>query len=155
MFLLLLQFLSIRISFPFSNYQAVSCNSGYSLLSCGIDNSQMNNAERARSIIPLSSTSCQCYDYYGAICAIWCYAGPVNNFQIVKYPTTGFLTGTVIATCPTDHTSPDVTQIQMRSCRLWMAIANIIHLRAKHAPVTIPKVYNASPHVPRTSGITK
>ena len=73
----------------------------------------MNNAERSRSIIPMSSTTCQCYDYYGAICVLWCYAGPVNNFQIVKSPTTGFLTGTVIATCPTGsyvtgcHPNPD------------------------------------------------
>ena len=78
----------------------MSCNWGYSLLSCGFGNSQKDTSEKFRSIIPISSTTCQCYDNYGAKCVIQCYAEPVNNFQIVKTPTTGFLTGTVIATCP-------------------------------------------------------
>ena len=69
------------------------------MLSCGIDNVPTSQSEAYRSYFPLDSTTCQCYDNFGARCVAWCYSGSVNNFQIVKNPGTGFLTGNVDATC--------------------------------------------------------
>ena len=85
---------------PFSSYTSLACNAGFSLLSCGIGNNKSSQPEAFRSNFPLNSTTCQCYDYYGAKCVAWCYSGLVNNFQIVKNPGTGFLTGNVNTTCP-------------------------------------------------------
>ena len=65
-----------------------------------MENSQLINSEAYRMIIPLNSTTCRCYDYYGAICVVWCYSGLVSNFQIVKAPVTGYQAGNVYATCP-------------------------------------------------------
>ena len=102
-----------QASIPFSSYTNLSCNSGFSLLSCGISNSQFSRPEVYRSTIPLNSVTCQCYDYFGARCVVWCFSGCVKDFNIVKYPATGFLTGNVYATCPTGtnvigcHPNPD------------------------------------------------
>ena len=57
--------------------------------------------------------TCQCYDYFGARCVVWCFSGLVKDFNIVKNPATGFRTGNVYATCPTEtkvigcHPNPD------------------------------------------------
>ena len=85
---------------PFSRSLNVSCNSGFSLLSCGIENNQLIDDEKYRQLIPMNSAMCECYDYFGAICVVWCYSGLVSNFRIVKTPVTGYQAGTVYATCP-------------------------------------------------------
>ena len=89
--------MSIEISY----YKILSCDPGYSLLSCGINNSQLNSMEYYRTLIPINSTACQCYDFFGAKCVALCYFGSVDGFQIVSNPGIGFLTGDVIATCST------------------------------------------------------
>ena len=94
------RFKQVSIAFSF-RYKVISCDPGYSLLSCGIDNSQINTAEYYRSQIPINSTACQCYDFYAATCVASCYSGSVDDFQIVGNPGIGFLTGDVFATCPT------------------------------------------------------
>ena len=101
------------MSIEFFSYKVLSCDPGYSLLSCGIDNSQINTAEYFRSPMPINSTACQCYDFFGALCIVSCYSGSVDDFQIVNNPGIGFLTRDVFATCPTGtyvigcHPNPD------------------------------------------------
>ena len=90
-----------QVSIQFSFYKILSCDPGYSLLSCGIDNSQLDSMECYRTLNPINSTSCQCYDWFGAKCVASCYSGSVDDFQIVGNPAIGSLTGDVIATCPT------------------------------------------------------
>ena len=90
-----------RMPVSFVSSVNVTCSSGFlSLLSCGIDNSQTTQADPYRAAIPINSTTCQCLDSYGAKCVVRCYSDLINNFQIVRSPGTGFLTGYVYATCP-------------------------------------------------------
>ena len=57
-----------------------SCPSGYSLLSCGFDNSRTYTRVPAfqRTSTPLNSTTCQCVDTSGMGCVAWCSASPVQ-----------------------------------------------------------------------------
>jgi hypothetical protein len=73
-----------------------SCPSGMSLLSCGLDNTQKNDEEVYRSAKPISSTTCECYDYWGASCVALCTNVPINNFEIKNIGGSGTFT----ATCP-------------------------------------------------------
>ena len=74
----------------FPDFQSVSdrgygnnlatCPSNQQLLSCGLMNYQTNNAEWYRSAVPISSSQCGCYDYWGVYCVAWCTNVPINNF---------------------------------------------------------------------------
>ena len=90
-----------QVYIRFAYYLTASCNSGFSLLSCGSDNYRYDREQDGRSIVPVDSSSCQCYDAFEAICVLWCYSGLINNFQIVKTPETGSLAGDIYAICPT------------------------------------------------------
>ena len=77
----------------FPDFQSVSdrgygnnlatCPSNQQLLSCGLMNYQTNNAEWYRSAVPISSSQCGCYDYWGVYCVAWCTNVPINNFEII------------------------------------------------------------------------
>ena len=91
-----------------------SCSSGQTLLSCGLDNSQKDKAEWYRSSIPINSTTCECYDFFGVTCVAWCTNVPINNIEIIK--TSG--SGNFTASCPTGkkvlgcHIDPTATQVE-------------------------------------------
>lgn len=74
----------------------VTCPSGFSLLSCGIENFQYSHAEAWRRSIPKDNTTCECYDYYGATCKAWCSTA-VRGFQLIS---TDYLSGSTEVLCP-------------------------------------------------------
>ncbi|CAG0896757.1 unnamed protein product [Darwinula stevensoni] len=90
---------------PIRGFQNVSCRAGMSLMSCGMGNmdgvdstSHFNtNFEKFRHAYPVNSTTCQCYDYFGAMCFAWC-SNAVQGFETVKV-TIGS-TNVTSATCP-------------------------------------------------------
>jgi len=64
----------------------VSCPSGTHLLSCGSQTTSYSGGDvRQRKVIPVNSTTCQCYDGNGVTCFAWCTTLRVKNFQIVTY----------------------------------------------------------------------
>ena len=73
-----------------------SCPATMNLLSCSLGNTQREALELFRSIKPLNTTTCECYDNTYASCIAWCTELPVNNFEIV----TTYGTGSFDATCP-------------------------------------------------------
>jgi len=107
-----------------SNVIRISCPSGYNLLSCGLDNSQKNIAEWYRSAIPISSATCECYDWWGVICEAWCTNVPINNFEIVTVHGSGVIT----ASCPAGkqvlgcHIDP--TALLVDNWRYWFPSAD-------------------------------
>ena len=97
-----------------------SCPSGMNLLSCGLDNTQTGTLEWYRSAIPISSTTCECYDFWGASCIAWCTNVPINNYEIQNVHGSGFFT----ATCPAGkqvlgcHLDP--TALLVEDWRRWI-----------------------------------
>jgi hypothetical protein len=65
-----------------SSVSIVTCPSGFSLLSCGVENNQPL-VEVWRHAIPTSPTTCECYDFYGAFCKAWCSTA-ISGFEIVS-----------------------------------------------------------------------
>ena len=66
------------------------------LVSCNYASSSKNSFEAYRGFKPISSTSCECYDYFGMTCAARCVNYPVPGFEI----SIANGTGVVQATCP-------------------------------------------------------
>ena len=86
-----------------------TCIDGYSLLSCGIDTWGTFLSEVYREMRPVNSTTCECRDFYGAVCVSWCYHGPVSGFRISSVWGIGVFeadcpTGTNVIGC---HVAPD------------------------------------------------
>ncbi len=59
-----------------------TCPTGYQILSCGTDNTQIVDWEAYRSWKAIDSKTCQCWDYFGMACVAWCTTLPVNGFEI-------------------------------------------------------------------------
>ncbi len=62
-----------------------------------------------RSIKPINSTTCECYDYRYARCIAWCTKLPVKNFEIVTEKSSGMFNvacpnGTNVLGCHIDPT---------------------------------------------------
>jgi len=66
------------------------------LLSCSMGNTQFKFSERFRSVKPINSTTCECYDDTHARCIAWCTMLPINNFEIVESNSSGIFT----VSCP-------------------------------------------------------
>ena len=65
------------------------CPFGMRLLYCGNNNTQESNVEKYRSSKPISSTTCQCYDFFGVKCEAWCTSAPVNGIEIQSTTSNG------------------------------------------------------------------
>ena len=61
-----------------------SCPDGFSLLSCGFDNSKFTDALDLRSAYPVNSTTCGCEDPSGFNCLAWC-TGSIKVGRWVKW----------------------------------------------------------------------
>jgi hypothetical protein len=85
------------VSNTISGTQTVSCDDGFQLLSCGMDNSQTTTEEYFRYAIANNPTSCKCNATYGAKCFAWC-TNAVSGFEIMTSPvTTGYFSVTCSA----------------------------------------------------------
>jgi hypothetical protein len=109
MFLVSVSLVENQESFSGTTY--VSCPSGTSVLSCGIGDTQMSNHEVYRKAYPASSSTCTCYDYFGASCRAWC-SNKVANFAIQN---SGTKSGHFSVSCPAGskvlgcHIQPDMS----------------------------------------------
>jgi hypothetical protein len=111
-------------SFSSANLIAASCPAGQYLLSCGLNNSQFNTPDLKRSAIPISKTTCNCFDYFGVSCVAWCTNVLINNFEIVTVRGSGVIT----ASCPVGkqvlgcHIDPTGSQVDI--WRYWFPSAD-------------------------------
>ena len=121
----------------FVRNQYVACPSGYSLLSCGIDNSQTTQGEKYRAAHPYSSSKCHCYDYYGATCVVHC-ARTVTGFA---YPTTGVTTGTLSVDCPSGTLVNMVQLAAITLTSIRMMFKTCSNTDGHPLPNCLPKVY--------------
>jgi hypothetical protein len=109
-------FYTVRVSQNFVGSLQLSCPSDTpNLLSCGLNNlPTATQVEVYRHAIPVSSSTCDCYDYFGAVCVAQCTYG-IQGFQISKTAGRAFDTscpsGTKVLGChiqPIDSTGIEV-----------------------------------------------
>jgi hypothetical protein len=67
----------------------VTCPKGLTVVYCGNKNTQTKNAENYRRAIPINSTTCECYDYFGMQCDAWCTKAPLRGFEIASVTSSG------------------------------------------------------------------
>ena len=101
-----------------------SCPAGEKLLSCGLDNSQKTSEEAFRSTRPISTATCECYDYFGAICIAWCTNVPINGFEIRITAGSGNFWSTCSAGKKVIGCHIDPTASSAENWRHWYPIAD-------------------------------
>ena len=75
----------------------VSCPSGMNLTACNYASIYGNSYEAYQGFKPVSSNTCECYNFFGMTCAARCVNYTVPEFEIII----SYGTGVVQASCPT------------------------------------------------------